>query len=111
MNQTQDFKESLGPHLQLDLHDCDPVLLADFELIYDFLRSMVQKLQMTEVYPPYVVKYTPAKGYEDAGISGFVLIAESHISIHTWPEKFYASLDFFSCKDFAISTPSITTRE
>lgn len=37
---------------------------------------------------------------EDWGVSGFVLIAESHISIHTFPERGYLSLDIFSCKDF-----------
>jgi S-adenosylmethionine decarboxylase len=37
---------------------------------------------------------------EDWGLSGFVLIAESHISIHTFPEKSFVSVDIFSCKHF-----------
>ena len=49
--------------------------------------------------PPYVFKYSGLKP-EDWGISGFVLIAESHISIHTFPEKNFVSVDIFSCKAF-----------
>jgi S-adenosylmethionine decarboxylase len=49
--------------------------------------------------PPYVFKYH-GKVPEDWGVSGFVLIAESHISIHTFPERGYLSLDIFSCKEF-----------
>jgi S-adenosylmethionine decarboxylase len=54
---------------------------------------------MTKIMPPYVFRYE-AKKPEDWGISGFVLIAESHISIHTFPDKNYLSLDIFSCKEF-----------
>jgi S-adenosylmethionine decarboxylase len=51
--------------------------------------------------PPYVFKYTGVKP-EDWGLSGFVLIAESHISVHTFPEKSFLSVDIFSCKHFDI---------
>jgi S-adenosylmethionine decarboxylase len=49
--------------------------------------------------PPFVLKYSGLKP-EDWGLSGFVLIAESHISIHTFPEKKFVSVDIFSCKAF-----------
>jgi len=49
--------------------------------------------------PPYVFKYSGLKP-EEWGLSGFVLIAESHISIHTFPEKSMTSIDVFSCKAF-----------
>jgi S-adenosylmethionine decarboxylase len=55
---------------------------------------------MTKIMPPYVFRYDGADKPEDWGISGFVLIAESHISIHTFPDKGYLSLDIFSCKNF-----------
>jgi S-adenosylmethionine decarboxylase len=54
---------------------------------------------MTKIMPPYVFRYNGSVP-EDWGISGFVLIAESHISIHTFPDKQYLSLDMFSCKPF-----------
>jgi S-adenosylmethionine decarboxylase len=37
---------------------------------------------------------------EDSGISGFVIIAESHISVHTFPRKSYVNIDIFSCQSF-----------
>lgn len=51
---------------------------------------------MTPIMPPYVYRF--AAGGQ--GISGFILIAESHIAIHTWPEWGTLHLDIFSCKDF-----------
>ena len=59
---------------------------------------------MTKIMPPYVFRYDTGKKPEDWGISGFVLIAESHISIHTFPDKNYLSLDIFSCKEYSIDT-------
>src|ERR1041384_117208 len=58
---------------------------------------------MTKIMPPYVFKYSGLKP-EDWGLSGFVLIAESHISIHTFPEKQYLNIDVFSCKEFDAQT-------
>ena len=50
---------------------------------------------------PYVVKWMDPGATID-GISGFVMIAESHISIHTFPEKDYVFIDIFSCKGFDV---------
>jgi len=88
-----------GVHLMLDGYGCDRSNLDDINLIYNFLDQYPARMDMTKIMPPYVFRY---KGTipEDAGISGFVLIAESHISIHTFPEKQYMSLDMFSCKPF-----------
>ena len=90
-----------GQHLTLDGYGCNRQHLENLELIYSFLDEYPQQIQMTKIMPPYVFKYNGAKP-EDWGISGFVLIAESHISIHTFPEKDYLSLDIFSCKSFDI---------
>lgn len=88
-----------GMQLTLDGYDCHPENLANLDVIYQFLDHCPELIQMTKIMPPYVFKYE-AQTPEDSGISGFVLIAESHISIHTYPEKAYLSLDIFSCKDF-----------
>lgn len=88
-----------GLHLTLDGYDCDPEKLANLDVIYEFLNTCPDLIRMTKIMPPYVFKYQ-AKVPEDWGLSGFVLIAESHISIHTYPERKYLSLDIFSCKDF-----------
>lgn len=88
-----------GTHLMLDGYGCDRERLENLSLIYNFLSEYPARIEMTKIMPPYVFRYE-AKNQEDWGISGFVLIAESHISIHTFPEKNYLSLDIFSCKEF-----------
>jgi S-adenosylmethionine decarboxylase len=88
-----------GVHLMVDGYGCDRSALEDINLIYDFLDDYPARMEMTKIMPPYVFRYNGVVA-EDWGISGFVLIAESHISIHTFPEKGYFSLDMFSCKPF-----------
>jgi S-adenosylmethionine decarboxylase len=88
-----------GPHLMLDGYGCDRQKLEDLDLIYRILEELPARIGMTRIMPPYVFKYSGLKR-EDWGISGFVLIAESHISIHTFPEKNFVSVDIFSCKAF-----------
>jgi S-adenosylmethionine decarboxylase len=88
-----------GMHLILDGYGCDRQRLEDISLIYNFLSEYPAQIKMTKIMPPYVFRYE-AENPQDWGISGFVLIAESHISIHTFPEKNYFSLDIFSCKNF-----------
>ncbi len=93
--------EGFGPHLMLDGYGCEQGKLADLEHIYRVLDEFPVEIGMTKIMPPYVFKYSGSKP-EDWGVSGFVLIAESHISIHTFPEKGFLSLDIFSCKKFDI---------
>ena len=88
-----------GPHLMLDGYGCDRTRLEDLNLIYRILEELPDRIGMTRIMPPYVFKYSGVRS-EDWGISGFVLIAESHISIHTFPEKNFVSADIFSCKAF-----------
>lgn len=88
-----------GVHLMVDGYGCDRSALQDINLIYNFLDDYPDKMDMTKIMPPYVFRYNGSVP-EDWGISGFVLIAESHISIHTFPDKQYLSLDMFSCKPF-----------
>lgn len=88
-----------GVHLMMDGYGADPNLLQDMGYIYNFLDEYPSRMDMTKIMPPYVFRYQGAVA-EDWGISGFVLIAESHISVHTFPDKRYLSVDMFSCKQF-----------
>jgi len=90
-----------GPHLMLDGYGCEKAKLEDLNLVYRILDELPARIGMTRIMPPYVFKYSGLKP-EDWGISGFVLIAESHISIHTFPEKNFVSVDIFSCKHFDV---------
>ncbi len=92
-----------GQHLMLDGYGCPYDTLTDLDRIYEFLNQCPDLIHMTKIMPPYAFKYS-GKVPQDWGLSGFVLIAESHISIHTFPEKGYLSIDVFSCKDFDVQT-------
>ena len=93
------FELGFGQHLMLDGYGCPHENLTDLDRIYEFLNQCPDLIHMTKIMPPYAFKYS-GKVPEDWGLSGFVLIAESHISIHTFPEKQYLSIDMFSCKPF-----------
>lgn len=53
---------------------------------------------------PYVVKWLDKFAHGTEGVSGFVMIAESHISIHTFPDQDYVFMDIFSCRNFDANT-------
>ena len=86
-------------HLILDGYGSDPQLLQDEGFIYDLLDRFPAQIGMTKITPPFVFRYVGSKP-EDWGVSGFVLIAESHIAIHTFVEKRLLNIDIFSCKEF-----------
>jgi S-adenosylmethionine decarboxylase len=86
-----------GPHLMIDGYDANPEKLRDAELVRRVLDELPEEMEMTKVLPPFVYSYGP--GGED-GVTGVVIIAESHIAIHTFPKKRFLSIDIFSCKAF-----------
>jgi len=90
-----------GPHLTMDMYGCNKKKLKDVTFVFNFLDELPAMVGMTKIMPPYTFSYSGLKP-EDWGVSGIVLIAESHISMHTFPEKNYVSLDIFSCKDFDV---------
>ncbi len=96
------INNNLGIHLTLDLSKCNIEHLTNVGLIYDFLLSLPKSIGMQTITLPYVVKWLD-KGTKIEGISGFTMIAESHISIHTFPERRYAYVDVFSCKGFHVN--------
>ena len=86
-------------HLVVDGYGAPREKLLDTDLVYRFLDEYPTAIGMTKIVPPQVYTYH-GKTVEDWGVSGFVLIAESHISIHTFPDRQYVNIDIFSCKDF-----------
>jgi S-adenosylmethionine decarboxylase len=92
-------RKGVTMHLIIDGFGANRKTLESEDLIYSILDDYPSQIGMTKVAPPQVFKYNGSKP-NDWGISGFVLIAESHISIHTFPERCYVNIDIFSCKDF-----------
>jgi S-adenosylmethionine decarboxylase len=86
-------------HVAIDGYGGDPQRLASEEGVRALLDRYPEEIGMTKIAPPHVCRYEGQKP-EDWGISGFVLIAESHISIHTFPKRRFVWVDIFSCKDF-----------
>ncbi|MCS7275595.1 MAG: S-adenosylmethionine decarboxylase [Dehalococcoidia bacterium] len=86
-------------HLVIDGLGGDPQLLADASLVQEMLEVYPDMLGMNKICPPVVVRYQGPVP-EDWGISGVVMIAESHIAIHTFPERGMIWADIFSCRPF-----------
>ncbi|HEX2897558.1 MAG TPA: adenosylmethionine decarboxylase [candidate division Zixibacteria bacterium] len=82
--------KKLGRHLIAEFADCDGQKLADVDFIEDCLNEAVRKSGATIINSVF-------HRYNPQGVSGVVVIAESHLSIHTWPEYNYAAVDFFTC--------------
>ncbi len=82
----------LGRHALLDLYDCDQALLDDVEFLRALFLKTATELKCTLVKECFH-RYAPQ------GVSGVLVIAESHLSVHTWPEHGYAAVDLFTCAD------------
>ena len=83
---------ALGRHLLLELFDCDLDAINNVEAVKDALIEAAKRAQATIVDVVF-------HEFNPFGVSGVVVIAESHLSIHTWPEYRYAAVDIFSCGD------------
>jgi S-adenosylmethionine decarboxylase len=88
-----------GPHLIIDGSRCDTKKLGDRNLVEQVMNDYPKAIGMTKIGGPYMFEYqAPDPAY--SGISGIVVIAESHIAIHTFPELDFFTMDIFSCKNF-----------
>jgi len=83
---------ALGRHLLLELENCNKEMLDDSDFLRDCLNEAAIKCGATVVGESFY-------HFSPCGVSGVVNIAESHISIHTWPEYSYAAVDVFTCGD------------
>jgi S-adenosylmethionine decarboxylase len=92
-------ERGFGPHLVFDGHGCPAERLSDLDGLYALLDRLPDQIGMTKIMPPYVFRHG-RPGQPAAGLSGFVLIAESHISVHTFPDQGFANADVFSCEPF-----------
>jgi len=80
----------LGRHLVVEYSECDNSKLNDLPYLEEAMTEAVRRSGATIVRSVF-------HQYNPQGVSGVVVIAESHISIHTWPEYGYAAVDFFTC--------------
>ncbi len=87
--------QALGTHLLLELRDCSDGILQDLDRVREIMVRAAREAKATVVEVAF-------HEFNPFGISGMVIIAESHLSIHTWPEYNYAAVDIFTCGDIII---------
>jgi S-adenosylmethionine decarboxylase len=76
----------------VELKDCNPEILKNLEKVRSALVTAAKKAKATVIDLSF-------REFQPFGISGVVVIAESHLTIHTWPEYSYAAVDIFTCGD------------
>lgn len=85
----------------LDAYGANEKSLDDMRVIFNFLYELVKKLGMHTLTNPVVVDVPEsASGKDSGGISGMIMIVESHISIHTFPKRRFFTFDLYSCNNF-----------
>ncbi|MEK7657676.1 MAG: adenosylmethionine decarboxylase [Patescibacteria group bacterium] len=93
------MQKTWGKHLIIDAYGIDEKKLKDDKGIKKLLKFLPAEFKMRPL-SQVVVKKVVSDFYPNWGISGFIMLYESHISLHTWPEEGYVAMDLYSCKDF-----------
>lgn len=84
--------ENLGRHVLAEFYNCDENILNDHKLIENYMVQAAKEANATIVTSNFHM-------FNPWGVSGVVVIQESHLTIHTWPEYGYAAIDLFTCGD------------
>lgn len=83
---------ALGRHILAEYYGCDINILNGLKLLEQSMRQAVLRSGATIIDSTF-------HQFNPHGVSGVIVIAESHMAIHTWPEYGYAAVDFFTCGD------------
>lgn len=86
----EDNSPNLGRHIIVEYYDCDTQIMNDVVQIEQFMVNAAKEAQATVVNSTF-------HHFSPFGVSGVVVIEESHLAIHTWPEYGYAAVDIFTC--------------
>lgn len=81
---------TMGTHILANFHGCSRELLEKAEVLKRILNKTVSEVNFNKVGETFYQ-------FEPTGATGVILLAESHISVHTWPERGSAAIDIFSC--------------
>lgn len=82
--------QALGRQILVEFYDCDREVLNNESLIREILLEGVRRSRATVISDTFHT-------FSPHGVSGVIVIAESHVTIHTWPEHGYAAIDIFTC--------------
>lgn len=92
MAKNKKIYQSIGHHYIVEASGCDPKVISSVEKVQQILVKAAE-IAGAKVWSVSVSRFPPK------GVSGVIVISESHISIHTWPEYGYGALDFYTCGD------------
>jgi S-adenosylmethionine decarboxylase len=92
----------IGCHLLADLFGVEAALLDDAALLRQLLLEAVARSGLRAVAEPVIVSFQPG-----GGVTGFVVLAESHIAFHSYPERRYLAVDIFTCGPHADSDAAL----
>lgn len=84
--------QSLGNHLIIELYECQSDVINDARIVEEKLIEAV-RISGANMVQSVIHEFNPH------GVSGVIVIEESHFSVHTWPEYGYCALDIFTCGD------------
>jgi len=90
---------NFGPHWIAEARGVDPNKIQDKELIENFMRKAVEVAGMHIILGPFVIYYDHPESQE-AGVTGLLALADSHMSVHSFINNGTIFFDLFSCKDF-----------
>ena len=82
----------MGKHTLIEFHGCDRGVLSDTPAVERHMRAAADASGLTVVESVF-------HRFKPWGVSGVVIISESHLAVHTWPEHGYAAVDLFTCGD------------
>jgi S-adenosylmethionine decarboxylase len=99
---------NFGEHFMLDGYGGDPARLGDAALIRATLLELCARIGMHELAPPLIVSAPDNRLKDPGGWSAALLIAESHITVHTFPKRRFLTSDVYSCKN-GMDLPAIET--
>jgi S-adenosylmethionine decarboxylase len=90
--------EQFGIHVMIDGYGAPSSLLADHDYLRALLHDLPTEMGMHAICAPQLVEVGPMNPKDPGGISGFVMIAESHISFHTFPKRGFVTMDLYTCQ-------------
>jgi len=91
---------TIGRHYIVEASGCNPEIINDIRKVEDVLVNAARKAHASVVT-------TAFHRFYPQGVSGVVVVSESHIAVHTWPEKGYAALDIYTCGDHTMPDEAV----
>ena len=88
-----------GIHVIMDAYNCDKQVLDDAEKLTGLLYKLPEEMGMHRLNEPQVIQAGENNKKDPGGYSGFVMIAESHISFHTFPKRGFVTIDVYTCQE------------